>query len=170
MWLLKSISVYWTMCFSQLLELPESFPSLYLRCIKSGAGCGWAGQQPVRGGEPCQGGFCSDGPWPSCTAAQAPDESHLPPWPLLLHPCGQGKPVLSYVLLWFAFVRRHLILGKYYYHQYLEEQHCLFTFVVYWLPCLVLATLSSQMLLPVTSSCIMKVKFIPWVSQCGKGD
>ena len=79
---------------SQTPPTPWIFISLssLVRCIKSGPGCGWAGQQPVQGGQPCQGGFCSDGPRSSCTAAQAPHESHIPPWPLLLHSCGQGKP------------------------------------------------------------------------------
>lgn len=65
------------------------------RCVKPGSGCWRAGQQPVQCGEPCQSCFRSHGPWPCRTAAQASHQSHISPWPLLLHPRGQGIALAS---------------------------------------------------------------------------
>lgn len=92
---LKTVIIIWNSP-----DPPESFISLssLTRYIKSSSGCWRARQQPVQSGEPCQGGFCSDGPWSCRTAAQAPHQSHIPPWPLLLHPCGQGNHFLLCIL------------------------------------------------------------------------
>lgn len=78
--------------FWQFSDPVASLPLLlFLRCVKSCSGHWRAGQQPLQSGEPCQDCFCFDGSWTSRTAAEAPHQSHLPPWPLLLHPCGQGN-------------------------------------------------------------------------------
>lgn len=65
-----------------------------------------------------------------------------------MHTDGTRNTILSLLWTWFWFC-----WSSWFIYGYAEHLA----------PCLVLASVSSQMLLPVRASCIMKVKYIPWV-------